>query len=154
MSRAPRFDVRMMIAFLKSTLRPWASVSRPSSKIWSRTLNTSGCAFSISSNRMTEYGRRRTASVSWPPSSYPTYPGGAPTRRDTVCFSMYSDISMRTIAFSSSNRNCAGDGRYRFVLTNHALVQLLFEMGELLHLAFHQARNRDTGPSRDDFGDV
>ena len=31
---------------------------------------------------MTVYGRRRTASVSCPPSSYPTYPGGAPMRRD------------------------------------------------------------------------
>ena len=32
-------------------------------------VETSGCAFSISSNRITEYGLRRTASVSWPPSS-------------------------------------------------------------------------------------
>jgi hypothetical protein len=30
-------------------------------------LKTSGFAFSISSSRTTEYGRRRTASVSWPP---------------------------------------------------------------------------------------
>ena len=59
----------MMTVFRKSTSRPWLSVSRPSSRIWSRTLNTSGCAFSISSNRTTLYGRRRTASVSWPPSS-------------------------------------------------------------------------------------
>jgi hypothetical protein len=35
----------------------------------SKTLNTSRCAFSISSSRTTEYGRRRTASVSRPPSS-------------------------------------------------------------------------------------
>ena len=61
--------VMMMTVFRKSTSRPWLSVSRPSSRIWSSTLNTSGCAFSISSNRMTLYGRRRTASVSWPPSS-------------------------------------------------------------------------------------
>lgn len=45
------------------------SVTRPSSSICSSTLNTSACAFSTSSNRMTAYGRRRTASVSWPPSS-------------------------------------------------------------------------------------
>jgi hypothetical protein len=32
-------------------------------------LNTSACAFSTSSNRTTEYGLRRTASVSCPPSS-------------------------------------------------------------------------------------
>jgi hypothetical protein len=35
---------------------------------WSIMLNTSGCAFSISSNSTTVYGRRRTASVSCPPS--------------------------------------------------------------------------------------
>ena len=38
-----------------------------------------------------------TASVSWPPSSYPTYPGGAPIRRDTEYFSMYSLMSIRTM---------------------------------------------------------
>jgi len=35
----------------------------------SSVLNTSACAFSISSKSTTEYGLRRTASVSWPPSS-------------------------------------------------------------------------------------
>ena len=116
----------------------------------SSTLKTSTCAFSISSNNTTEYGRRLTASVSRPPcmhayhhqgtkeaqeasyrgarrpsiaqrlhaskspscsphsgpnpsipppspaaptSSYPTYPGGAPSSRDTACFSMYSLMS-------------------------------------------------------------
>src|ERR1700759_1334167 len=52
--------------FLKSTVRPWESVSRPSSRIWSRMLKTSACAFSISSKRSTEYGRRRTSSGSSP----------------------------------------------------------------------------------------
>ena len=47
----------------KSTVRPWPSVRRPSSSTCSSTLNTSGCAFSTSSSRITEYGRRRTASV-------------------------------------------------------------------------------------------
>ena len=42
--------------FLKSTVRPWPSVSRPSSSTWSRMLNTSGWAFSISSSSITEYG--------------------------------------------------------------------------------------------------
>ena len=65
----PRLEVRMMMVFLKSTVRPCESVMRPSSRTCRRMLNTSGCAFSISSKRMTEYGRRRTASVSWPPSS-------------------------------------------------------------------------------------
>ena len=46
----------MMTVFLKSTVRPWPSVSRPSSRICSRTLNTSGWAFSISSNSMTAVG--------------------------------------------------------------------------------------------------
>ena len=66
---APMFEVMITIVLRKSTLRPWASVSFPSSRIWSRMLKTSGCAFSISSRRTTEYGLRRTASVSWPPSS-------------------------------------------------------------------------------------
>src|SRR4051795_8056227 len=34
-------------------------------------------------------------------------PGGEPTSRDTACFSMYSDMSMRIIASSSPNRNSA-----------------------------------------------
>ena len=37
----------------KSAVRPRPSVSRPSSSTCSSTLNTSRCAFSISSNRMT-----------------------------------------------------------------------------------------------------
>ena len=45
------FEVMITIVLRKSTLRPWASVSFPSSRIWSRMLNTSGCAFSISSRR-------------------------------------------------------------------------------------------------------
>ena len=63
------FEVMMITVFLKSTVRPWLSVMRPSSSTCSRTLNTSGCAFSISSNNTTAYGLRRTASVSWLPSS-------------------------------------------------------------------------------------
>ena len=63
------FEVMMSTTFLKSTVRPWPSVSRPSSMTCRRTLKTSGWAFSISSRSTTEYGRRRTASVSWPPSS-------------------------------------------------------------------------------------
>ena len=77
---------------------------RPSSSTCNSTLNTSGCAFSISSKSTTLYGLRRTASVSWPPSSYPTYPGGAPISLDTEYFSMYSLISILTIFCSSSNR--------------------------------------------------
>ena len=38
----------------KSTWRPWPSVRRPSSRSCSNRLNTSGCAFSSSSNSTTE----------------------------------------------------------------------------------------------------
>ena len=65
----PTFDVMIRIALRKSTVRPWPSVRRPSSSTCSSTLKTSEWAFSISSSRTTEYGLRRTASVSWPPSS-------------------------------------------------------------------------------------
>ena len=59
----------MITVFLKSTTRPWESVSRPSSRICNRLLKMSGWAFSTSSNNTTENGLRRTFSVSWPPSS-------------------------------------------------------------------------------------
>ncbi len=67
----------------------------------------SGWAFSISSKSTTENGLRRTFSVSCPPSSKPTNPGGAPKRRLTVCFSPYSLMSSEMRASSSSNRNSA-----------------------------------------------
>ena len=102
-----RLLVMISTVLVKSTVRPWPSVSRPSSSTCRRTLNTSWWAFSISSSSTTLYGRRRTASVSWPPSSYPTYPGGAPTSLLTECFSEYSPMSIRTTAFSSSKRNDA-----------------------------------------------
>src|SRR5213594_2686041 len=69
MSLVPRLEVMMMTVFLKSTFRPRLSVRTPSSKTCKSTLKRSGCAFSISSKSTTEYGRRRTFSVSWPPSS-------------------------------------------------------------------------------------
>ena len=72
MNSDPAFEVMIRIALRKSTVRPWLSVRRPSSSTCSRMLKTSPCAFSISSSRITAYGRRRIASVSWPPSSYPT----------------------------------------------------------------------------------
>ena len=99
----PRLLVIIMTQFVKSTVRPCPSVKRPSSSTCSKILKKSACAFSTSSKRMTLYGFLRTASVNCPPSSYPTYPGGAPTRRDTSCFSIYSDISKRSIFFSLPN---------------------------------------------------
>ena len=68
-NRAPRFEVMMMMVFLKSTVLPSPSVNWPSSNTCSRMLYTSGCAFSISSSRMMEYGARFTRSVNCPPSS-------------------------------------------------------------------------------------
>ncbi len=65
----PRLEVRIRMVLRKSTVRPWPSVRRPSSRTWSRMSKTSGWAFSTSSSSTTLYGRRRTASVSWPPSS-------------------------------------------------------------------------------------
>ena len=52
--RAPILLVMMTTVFEKSTVRPWPSVRRPSSRICSRMLKTSGWAFSISSKRTTE----------------------------------------------------------------------------------------------------
>ena len=49
----PMLLVMITIVFLKFTVRPCESVRRPSSRICSRTLNTSWCAFSISSSRTT-----------------------------------------------------------------------------------------------------
>src|SRR6516164_1432276 len=107
MSRVPRLVVMMITVFLKSTTRPWESVRRPSSRICSSELKMSGCAFSTSSNSTTANGLRRTFSVSCPPSSYPTYPGGDPNSRDTVCFSMYSLMSSWISESSTPNRKSA-----------------------------------------------
>ena len=49
----PSFDVSTIKVCLKSTVRPWLSVSTPSSKTCNRILNTSGWAFSTSSNKTT-----------------------------------------------------------------------------------------------------
>ena len=91
----PVFEVMMIIVLRKSINRPLPSVRRPSSSTWRSMLKTFWWAFSISSSRTTEYGWRLTRSVSCPPSSYPTYPGGAPTRRDVLKLSLYSLMSTR-----------------------------------------------------------
>ena len=39
----------MMMVFLKSTVRPWLSVMRPSSSTWKQNIEHIGCAFSTSS---------------------------------------------------------------------------------------------------------
>mmetsp|Transcript_11597 Transcript_11597/g.17390 ORF Transcript_11597/g.17390 Transcript_11597/m.17390 type:complete len:275 (-) Transcript_11597:1346-2170(-) len=96
----PTLLVMTRMQFLKLTVRPFPSVNIPSSIICKRIFSTSLCPFSSSSSRTTEWGFLLTASVSCPPSSYPTYPGGGPVSLLTLCFSMYSDMSMRTISFS------------------------------------------------------
>ena len=63
-SLLPALEVMQMTVLEKSTVRPWASLILPSSRICSRIFITSGWAFSISSNSTTLYGRRRTFSVS------------------------------------------------------------------------------------------
>mmetsp|Transcript_11866 Transcript_11866/g.29373 ORF Transcript_11866/g.29373 Transcript_11866/m.29373 type:complete len:209 (+) Transcript_11866:438-1064(+) len=69
---APRLDVSTSSVLRKSTRFPCESVSCPSSITCKRSVDTSRCAFSNSSKSTMAYGRRRTASVSCPPSSYPT----------------------------------------------------------------------------------
>src|SRR5438445_12492218 len=46
------------------------------------------------------------------------------------------------------------NGLDRFVLPNHALVQMRFEFEQLFSLAFLQPRDRNVRPTRDDFGDI
>ena len=60
---APIFVVITINVFEKLITFPLESVRRPSSKICNIILKTSGCAFSTSSKRTTEYGFVRTASV-------------------------------------------------------------------------------------------
>ena len=71
-SLAPIFDVIIITQFLKFTVLPCESVSLPSSSICNSIFKTSGCAFSISSNSITEYGFLLIFSVKPPPSSNPT----------------------------------------------------------------------------------
>ena len=72
MVSAPALVVMMMMTLRKSALRPLLSVRVPWSITCRSTLNTSGCAFSISSNSNTQCGFLVMASVSKPPWSNPT----------------------------------------------------------------------------------
>jgi len=51
-------------------------------------------------------------------------------------------------------RRTASDGVDRLVLTDDALMQLVFEMQQFLFLAFQQFGNRNARPARDHSGDV
>ena len=107
MADAPTLEVIIIMALRKSTFAPLASESCPSSRIWSKMLNVSGWAFSISSKTTIEYGRLRIASVNCPASSYPTYPGGDPTKRAMLCRSINSDMSSWINASGEPNKKVA-----------------------------------------------
>src|SRR5438067_1853610 len=117
----------MITVFLKSTVRPWPSVRRPSSRICNKVLKTSGWPFSISSKRITEYGRRRTCSVDWP-----------------IGIAEPGAVTPDRIRYQ----------RYGFILTHHPFMQPLFHMDELLHFAFEHAGHGNAGPLGHDLRDV
>lgn len=98
-----KFAVKTIIVFEKSAVCPAESVSFPSSKICRSRRRTFGCALSASSKSSKEYGLRRTLFTKNPLSENPTYPGGAPISRDTVCASLYSDKSIRIKLFESNS---------------------------------------------------
>src|ERR687898_85589 len=82
-------------------------------------------------------------------------------RRLTACFSMYSLMSMRTMARSSSNRKSASDRASSVLPTpvgprnrNEPLVEDLLHADELGHLALHEAADRHAGPPGHHLGDV
>src|SRR5918999_390604 len=91
----PRFEVKIRIDSEKCTVLPRPSVSRPSSRICRNLSKMRGCAFSISSNKITRNGSSRTALVSSPPASCPTYPGGEPMSRSPACSAENSLMSKR-----------------------------------------------------------
>ena len=99
----------MIIVFLKSTVTPLLSVKRPSSRSCNIKFKISKCAFSISSNKTTWKGLKRTDSVSRPPASNPGVPGGGPIILATEVRSMYSLMSRRRSAVSSLNIKSAKD---------------------------------------------
>src|SRR5918912_754423 len=89
---------------------------------------------------------------------------------ETVCFSWYSDISIRIMASSSPKRYSAsvrassvlptraahgfGDGLYGLLLPDDPLVQHGFEFQEAVGLLLDDAGCRDAGPLLQDVGDV
>ena len=102
------FEVMMMMVLRKSTPRPLASVSLPSSRICSRILNTSGWAFSTrpaTPPSTTCAARLRSAArLLHSPRSREVLP----TRRATAWRSMNSDMSIVMISMSSlPNMNSA-----------------------------------------------
>ena len=105
-SLAPAFVVIIKITLRKSAFLPLLSVNVALSITCKSKLNKFGCAFSISSKTKTACGVFIIASVKSPPWSKPTYPGGAPINRETVCDSAYSLISKRINSTPSSVASC------------------------------------------------
>ena len=65
-------------------------------------------------DRITQYGRRRTASVNCPPSSSPTYPGGAPRSLYTcVPFHVFVHIDPDHILFTVEKGPSKRPGQFR-----------------------------------------
>ena len=87
--------------FLKSAVRPASSVKRASPSTWSNTSKIAGDAFSISSSRTTENGRRRTADTSLPSWSR------LPRNRGTASQPENSLMSKRAMRWSEPNRKVA-----------------------------------------------
>jgi hypothetical protein len=103
----PRFDVMITTVFLKSTVRPSrvgeaAVVEKLQEHVQHFRM---GLLYLVDENygigpaahRLGELARLLVADVS----------GRCADERETVCFSWYSDMSIRTIACSSSKRNSA-----------------------------------------------
>jgi len=86
---------------------PWPSVSRPSSMICSRMLNTSGCAFSISVEEDDRVGSAPHRFGQEAALLVTHVPGEPRSSGPRSAFSMYSDMSMRIMLCSSSNMNSA-----------------------------------------------
>ncbi len=65
-----------------------------------------------------------------------------------------ADGTVGVLEAAAGAQDGLGDGGDGVVLTDDALVKLAFEVEELVHFAFEQARDRHAGPAADDVGDV
>ena len=162
-----------MTVLRKSTVRPWPSVRRPSSSTCSSTLNTSGCAFSTSSSRITrvrlaahrlgqvaallvaDIARRRAdqarhrvllhelghVDADHAPPRCRTGTRPAPcTARSCRRRSGRGTGTSRSAGSGRPARRASGGSRSetardRLVLADHALVQLVFHLQQLVALA-------------------
>ena len=65
-----------------------------------------------------------------------------------------SDRAVGILNTRSGAQDSLGNARHRFILPDHAAVQDLFEMQQLVPLALHQPRYGDTRPALHDAGDL